>query len=54
MLTNVKVIQDDEPTAKEPVIHVPTAEEIARDFGMEDCDDFMTALKDTMGEDDYD
>lgn len=48
MLTNVKVIQDDEPT-----VRVPTAEEIARDFGMEDCDDFMTALRDTMEEDDY-
>lgn len=49
MLTGVKVIQDDEPT-----VHVPTAKEIAHNFGMEDCDDFITALKDTMGEDDYD
>jgi hypothetical protein len=30
-----------------------TAEEVAHNFGMEDCDDFMTALKDTMEEDDY-
>ncbi len=47
MLTNVKVIQDDEPT-----VHVPTAEEIAYDFGMEDCDDFVTVLKDIMDEED--
>lgn len=47
MLTNVKVIQDDEP--EEPL----AAETVAKNFGMEDCDDFMTALRDTMGEDDY-
>lgn len=47
MLTNVKVIQDDEP--EEPL----TAETVAKNFGMEDCDDFMTALRDAMGEDDY-
>lgn len=47
MLTNVKVIQDDEP--EKPL----TAETVARNFGLEDCDDFMTALRDTMGEDDY-
>lgn len=47
MLTNVKVIQDDEPEQK------LTAEQVARNFGLESCDDFMTALKDTMGEDDY-
>lgn len=35
--------QDEEPL---------TAEEVARNFGMEDCDDFMTALKDTMNEED--
>lgn len=47
MLTGVKVIQDDEPEQK------LTAEQVARNFGLESCDDFMTALKDTMGEDDY-
>lgn len=49
MLTGVKIIQDDEPEQQKL-----TAEEVARNFGMEDCDDFMTALRDTMGEDDYD
>lgn len=47
MLTGVKIIQDDEPEQK------LTAEEVARNFGLESCDDFMTALKDTMGEDNY-
>lgn len=32
--------------------HKLTAEQVARNFGMEDCDDFMTALKDTMDEED--
>lgn len=50
MLTNVKIIQDDEPKKQEPKL---SAEEVARNFGLESCDDFMTALKDTMGEDDY-
>ena len=27
-----------------------TAEQVAKDFGMESDDDFMTALKDVMGE----
>lgn len=31
-------------------IKVPTAEEIAKDFGLEDNDDFMKALRETMGE----
>lgn len=31
-----------------------TTAEVAHNFGMEDCNDFMTALRDTMGEDDYD
>lgn len=48
MLTGVKIIQDDESEQK------LTAETVARNFGLESCDDFMTALKDTMGEDDYD
>jgi hypothetical protein len=48
MLTGVKIIQDDEPEQKKKL----TAEEVARNFGMEDCDDFMTALKDTMNEED--
>lgn len=43
MLTNVKVIQDEEPL---------TAETVAKNFGLESCDDFMTALKDTMNEED--
>lgn len=46
MLTNVKVIQDDEPEQK------LTAKQVARNFGLESCDDFMTALKDTMNEED--
>lgn len=29
-----------------------TAEEVAKNFGLEDCDDFMTALRDTMNEED--
>ena len=31
-----------------------TAEQVAETFGMESNDDFMTALRDTMGEEDYD
>ena len=50
MLTGVKVIQNDEPEQQKPKL---TAETVARNFGLESCDDFMTALKDTMGEDDY-
>lgn len=49
MLTNVKVIQDDEPEEQEQKL---TAEQVARNFGLESCDDFMTALKDTMNEED--
>ena len=49
MLTGVKVIQDDEPKKQEPKL---TAKEVARNFGLESCDDFMTALKDTMNEED--
>ncbi len=53
MLTNVKVIQDEEPKKQEskPKLKL-TAETIARNFGLESCDDFMTALKDTMSEED--
>lgn len=43
MLTDVKVIQDEEPL---------TAETVAKNFGLESCDDFMTALKDNMNEED--
>lgn len=46
MLTNVKVIQDDEP--EKPL----TAGTVTKNFGLESCDDFMTALKDTMNEED--
>jgi hypothetical protein len=45
-LKRCEIIQDDGPE------HKLTAEEVARNFGMEDCDDFMTALKDTMNEED--
>lgn len=50
MLTGVKIIQDDEPKQKKQ--KKLTAEQVARNFGLEDCDDFMTALKDTMNEED--
>lgn len=29
-----------------------TAQQVAENFGMSECDDFMAALKDVMGEDD--
>ena len=48
-LKRCEIIQDDEPE-QEPKL---TAETVAKNFGLESCDDFMTALKDTMGEDDY-
>lgn len=37
-----------EPEPEKPL----TAETVARNFGLESCDDFMTALKDTMNEED--
>lgn len=46
MLTGVKIIQDEEP--EKPL----TAETVAKNFGLESCDDFMTALKDTINEED--
>lgn len=41
-------LKKQEPESGQP----RTAKEVARNFGMEDCDDFMTALKDTMNEED--
>lgn len=51
MLTDVKVIQDEEPKKQETKLKL-IAKTVARNFGLESCDDFMTALRDTMNEED--